>query len=914
MAEVPYNPVPQVAATDRGISPIRQDAPAAAFGAGVADAVTGLGSTIQRGGAELYDRALAMQTLDQQAQATQATAATADQVSSLKADYLTKEGLNAVNDLVPFQQRISDAREAERAKLTSPLAQRYFDEQTRSMQNRVVEVAAGYAAGQHKKVILDASDARIDSAVNQALTEPFNDASFNDNLKVVETEAKFKAQSMGASSEATQEMVDVSTSNLRVAKITGMMKTDPFQAKKLFDQWSSTGVLPAQKSATEQVGKDVGIAAEPGEGGRQPFRGPGGAEYKPGSILVKPGTDLGDLSPGAKGMLNGILQAGIQPRITAGFASSGHVGHSQHYAGNAIDFNVAGWSEDQKAALVQAGINSGARGIGIYPSGNAIHMDTRESPTVWGPNPDGMYKGASLDSFSPKMQQVLQSMYQRGNRSGGLIRGLQAQQLEPRIQQSLITTGARQQASALNAGDLSWGEHAQDLNTIGEAIAGIESSNSWIGRHPPAPGETRDRMPRYALGRYGIMNENLGSFLKMAGLPDMSEDEFIANHAAQTQVFKAVFGSYMKEFNGNANLAAIKWFGGQGAVDKYLAGGAGGINDGHTSVPGYLQKFNQNLARGSSGKDFQEVAQTRAAQLLPGNTEFADQLQNQLELLHHRQNSIDAETASDTVNKVMDEMVQGRLDGHTPTSPDDLSPEAKAAFDELDGRKQMSIINAMSRLVKGDFAWDPAGANLKEYQQLMGMAQSPNRTTEQTQEFMAIEPWNLKMPISARQSIAGEQRRIAKNEEANPSIKQAMGILTASRVALPSPKDEPDDYNQFIGTIHDVMSSFAAANGRPMNPKEIETMGTVLTQKIAQEKAGWFGLWNSTSQTEMYKMPVPDEAQRAIINDWKAEHYGAEPNEEQIHAVFIAHEYQAVVGKVPPAPAPTAPISVPQSR
>lgn len=91
-------------------------------------------------------------------------------------------------------------------------------------------------------------------------------------------------------------------------------------------------------------------------------------------------------------------------------------------------------------------------------------------------------------------------------------------------------------------------------------------------------------------------------------------------------------------------------------------------------------------------------------------------------------------------------------------------------------------------------------------------------------------------------------------------------------------------------------------------------MGTVLTQKIAQEKAGWFGLWNSTSQTEMYKMPVPDEAQRAIINDWKAEHYGAEPNEEQIHAVFIAHEYQAVVGKVPPAPAPTAPISVPQSR
>jgi len=83
-------------------------------------------------------------------------------------------------------------------------------------------------------------------------------------------------------------------------------------------------------------------------------------------------------------MLDGILGAGITPSIRAGFATGGHVEHSQHYQGKGYRLDVTGWSDQQKSDLVTAAINNGGRGIGIYPSGNAIHIDTRDKPDVLG--------------------------------------------------------------------------------------------------------------------------------------------------------------------------------------------------------------------------------------------------------------------------------------------------------------------------------------------------------------------------------------------------------------------------------------------------------------------------------------------------------------------------------------------------
>ena len=86
-------------------------------------------------------------------------------------------------------------------------------------------------------------------------------------------------------------------------------------------------------------------------------------------------------------------------------AAVGGANQSQHLQGNALDFNIGGFGDEQKSALLGNAIAGGARGIGIYPSGNSIHFDTRDTPTFWGPNPEGTYKGAD-PSLAPLWAQA----------------------------------------------------------------------------------------------------------------------------------------------------------------------------------------------------------------------------------------------------------------------------------------------------------------------------------------------------------------------------------------------------------------------------------------------------------------------------------------------------------------------------
>ncbi|MBN9020038.1 MAG: DUF882 domain-containing protein [Rhizobiales bacterium] len=133
-----------------------------------------------------------------------------------------------------------------------------------------------------------------------------------------------------------------------------------------------------------------------------PFRNAKGEPYA-APILVKNGADVDGISERARGMLDGILSTpGIpEVRVNSGFrdpsrnAAAGGAKKSQHINGNAIDLDISGFSDDQKRAVLSAAIKSGARGIGIYPSGNSLHIDVRETPTFWGTVPGNAYAGAS---------------------------------------------------------------------------------------------------------------------------------------------------------------------------------------------------------------------------------------------------------------------------------------------------------------------------------------------------------------------------------------------------------------------------------------------------------------------------------------------------------------------------------------
>lgn len=121
-----------------------------------------------------------------------------------------------------------------------------------------------------------------------------------------------------------------------------------------------------------------------------------------------------------------------------------------------------------------------------------------------------------------------------------------------------------------------------------DAIAGIESAGS--GDYS-AVGPTSKTLGR-ALGRYQVMEANIGPWSKEALGREVSPQEFLANPQIQDAVFDHQFGKYVQKY-GNPQDAASAWFTGgplsTGAKKKDVLG---------TSGAAYVDKFSRGLGSG----------------------------------------------------------------------------------------------------------------------------------------------------------------------------------------------------------------------------------------------------------------------------------------------------------------------------
>lgn len=146
----------------------------------------------------------------------------------------------------------------------------------------------------------------------------------------------------------------------------------------------------------------------------------------PSPITYRPGITADGLSPAARSMLDALAARTALPGLTVtsthrdpfGNAKAGGAKGSQHIFGNAIDLDVSGLSDQQKAELLDAAVAGGARGVGIYTSGNVIHLDTRENPTTWGANPSAPYAGVSPEQQPAWARPILQRLAAGG---GGTV-------------------------------------------------------------------------------------------------------------------------------------------------------------------------------------------------------------------------------------------------------------------------------------------------------------------------------------------------------------------------------------------------------------------------------------------------------------------------------------------------------------
>lgn len=123
-----------------------------------------------------------------------------------------------------------------------------------------------------------------------------------------------------------------------------------------------------------------------------------------------------------------------------------------------------------------------------------------------------------------------------------------------------------------------------EIDAYGNAISSIESGGRYDAIGPAT--RTGDR----AYGKYQVMGANVPSWTRKHLGREMTPQQFLADKDAQEQVFKGEFGGYVAKY-GNPQDAASMWFTGRPAAQ------GAGRNDGYTSQPEYLRRFNAALGR-----------------------------------------------------------------------------------------------------------------------------------------------------------------------------------------------------------------------------------------------------------------------------------------------------------------------------
>lgn len=162
----------------------------------------------------------------------------------------------------------------------------------------------------------------------------------------------------------------------------------------------------------------------------------------------------------------------------------------------------------------------------------------------------------------------------------------------------------RQTAGYLEARALERESIVKGNSSYRNAIASIESRGS--GDYT-AVGPKNDKMGR-ALGRYQIMETNIGPWSKAALGREVSVQEFMSSPDIQDAVFDHKFGGYVKQFG--LEGAAQAWFAGPGGVGKTNRTDALG-----TDVGSYGKKFISALGQAPSA-EAQAKANTYQAPVL----------------------------------------------------------------------------------------------------------------------------------------------------------------------------------------------------------------------------------------------------------------------------------------------------------
>lgn len=378
---------------------------------------------------------------------------------------------------------------------------------------------------------------------------------------------------------------------------------------------------------------------------------------------------------------------------------------------------------------------------------------------IAGMNPDDM-QGA-LDELNKAVDEIpnidAETRAQMKSKNASAIRIAAAQGLA-RLEPDLVVNALTGGATATNYRD---------------AIASIESAGS--GGYS-AVGPTHPKMGR-ALGRYQIMEANIGPWSEKYLGRRVTTEEFMKNPAIQDALFDGQFGSYVAKYG--EEKAAQAWFGGAGSIGKLERSDSLG-----TSVGDYGGKFLAALGKRTLPKD----GKTGNAVLDSLTAQERMQVLGQAQTaINQRQTSMKAPLQVQLDNAQSAYMNTGEYAGPTPSKEQFI-----AAFGAVEGQQKYGEL--VSAQQAGAFVKGMSTATEAQIQaQLAAM-----RPTDTSSPTYAVE----QKQYEAARTAADRVIKMRTDDPANyvmnqfPNVRETMGNMesgeqrTAAYAAMDAAYDQ----------------------------------------------------------------------------------------------------------------------------
>lgn len=264
MPQVPYSPVPDVTPTQQGPGPMRIETPGAAFGTNVAAAVESVGGDLNKAGNEIFARAMAIQDLQNRADADKAFQGFVEQQGKIHADFNTLQGEDRAKAYPKYIEDTHSLRNQMGANL-NPMARKLYDTESRSQTGRMIFSGAVLAADAQKDFLIKNGEASLQLLAKTVSDNPGDEALYNDSVAKAKQGANYLAglHGFGVDSEYENLKSKDAVSTITRNRLIALNQDNPAKAMEAFERLKGN-LLEKDKdyifSAIQGQNRSIGVA------------------------------------------------------------------------------------------------------------------------------------------------------------------------------------------------------------------------------------------------------------------------------------------------------------------------------------------------------------------------------------------------------------------------------------------------------------------------------------------------------------------------------------------------------------------------------------------------------------------------------------------------------------------------------